>query len=244
VGQSPPESHVVVETASYTYRFTLTDGAVEELTIHLDHETLGIVLGPREALPEWTRLGFHKCPNCPLDEATHARCPAAVGLVDVIDLFRERVSFETVEMSITSPTREYRTRAPLQKGISALMGLIMASSGCPILGKLRPMVETHLPFMTPAEATYRILSMYLLGQFFVARDGREPDWKLERIGEFFADVRQVNQSFAARLREVQIGDANLNALVILSDLSTLTSLAVEADGLERLERIFNAPDKT
>jgi hypothetical protein len=242
VPQSPEPRPV--KTVSYTYRFTLSDGSVKELTIHLDHETLGIVPDSREALPEWTRLGFHKCANCPLDEAGHARCPAAVGLVDVIELFRERVSFEQVEISITSAAREYRTRAPLQRGISALMGLIMASSGCPILSKLRPMVETHLPFMTPEEATYRILSMYLLGQFFVAREGREPDWKLERIAEFFADVKQVNKSFAARLREVQIGDANLNALVILSNLSTLTGLAVAADGLERLERIFNAPGKS
>jgi hypothetical protein len=232
------------KTVTYTYRFTLADGAVKELTVRLDHETLAIAADSREKLPDWTRLGFHQCVNCPLHEARHPHCPAAVGLVDVIELFRERVSYEKAEIWITTPTREYRTQAPLQRGISALMGLIMATSGCPILSKLRPMVETHLPFMTPEEATYRILSMYLLAQFFAAREGREPDWRLDHIAEFFADVKQVNKSFAARLREVQIGDANLNALVILSNQSTLTGLAVEADGLERLERIFNAPGKS
>ena len=231
------------KTVAYTYRFTLSDGVVKELTVRLDHQTLGIVAEPRNELPEWTRLGFHRCSNCPLDEARHAYCPAAVGLVDVIELFRERVSYEKAEITITTSTRTYRMQAPLQRGISALMGLIMASSGCPILSKLRPMVETHLPFMTPEEATYRILSMYLLAQFFAAREGGEPDWGLDRIADFFADVKWVNKSFAARLREVQIGDANLNALVILNDLSTLTGLAVEADGLERLQRIFNASGK-
>jgi hypothetical protein len=228
------------KTLSYTYRFTLADGATRELAVRLDQETLEIVAEPRDDLPEWTRLGFQKCANCPLDEASHARCPAAVSLVDVIDLFRDRVSYETAQVSITGPTREYRTEAPLQKGISGLMGLIMASSGCPILSKLRPMVETHLPFMTPEEATYRILSMYLLAQFFAAREGREPDWRLERISEFFADVRKVNDRFAWRLRAVLKGDANLNALVILGALSTLTGLALEDDGLDRLQRIFNS----
>ena len=225
---------------SYTYRFTLSDGAAKEITVRLDPATLEIVAEPGGELPEWTRLGFHKCENCPLDEARHSHCPAAVRLVDVIDLFRERVSYEPTEVSIIGPTREYRASAPLQKGISGLMGLIMASSGCPILAKLRPMVETHLPFMTPEEATYRILSMYLLAQFFAAREGREPDWKLEHIAEFFADVKKVNDRFARRLRAVLKGDANVNALVILGALSTLTGLALEDDGLDRLQGIFNS----
>src|SRR5262249_45179319 len=78
---------------------------------------------------------------------------------------------------------------------SSLIGIFMVTSGCPVMNKLRPMVDTHLPFMTSAESTYRVISMYLLAQFFRQRQGRKPDWALEGLLGVLEAAKETNAAF-------------------------------------------------
>lgn len=222
----------------FRYEFRFADGTRNEFVIDLDPETLAIRGDVPDALPDWTRLGHHQCPICPLEEASSPRCPIAVRIVPVVEAFRNRLSYEEAEVVVETPHRTYLRRAPLQKTLGSLLGIYNVVSGCPILDRLRPMVGTHLPFSTPEETTYRTTTMYLLAQFFRARKGLEPDWTLKGLVDLLGRVMKVNVAFGARLRSAVVQDAALNALVTLANFGTSTSMTLEMDDLKRLEDLF------
>ncbi|MBI2191487.1 MAG: hypothetical protein HYU36_05835 [Planctomycetes bacterium] len=224
------------------YTFIFQDGRKKVLELRLDHQTLKLRPPAHSAVPAWAQLSFCQCPNCPLREPAHPHCPVAANLAEPVEAFKDSESFEEVDVEVETKDRKYVKHTSLQRGISSLLGVIMATSGCPILSKLRPMVDTHLPFMNPEETTYRVLSMYLMGQYFAYRRGREADWELKQLLALFEEVRQVNSSFCERLRSVHIKDASINAVTILNTLADLTSLSIEDGQLDRLEGLFRASE--
>ncbi len=228
------------EPVTFQYRFRFSDGREQRFTIHLDPQTLQLLVPARASLPDWTALPHHKCARCPLADAEHARCPAAVSVVDVADLFGGAMSFEQVDVTIESEARTYTKRTSLQQAVSSLIGLLMVTSGCPVMGKLRPMVRFHLPFATLEETQYRVISMYLLAQFFLSTRGRTPDWELRQLPQVYQEIRQVNKQFAKRLADAGRGDAHLNALVILDTFADSISFTVDQRLLEELEALFQS----
>ena len=58
-----------------------------------------------------------------------------------------------------------------QQAMSSVLGLIMATSGCPWTDRLRPMARFHLPFASEAETLYRSVGMFLLARELVGADG-------------------------------------------------------------------------
>ncbi len=219
------------------YRFKFPDGQEDAFAVDIDAATLAYQAPADATPPEWTALGNHQCGNCPLKAEASPRCPVAVNLAPAIDRFLNRLSYEDVEVWVTTPAREYHKRLSLQKAVSGLFGLIMASSGCPILDKLRPMTLTHLPFAEVEETRYRTISMYLFAQFFRARKGLSADWDLSGLEKIEGDIGQVNRDFVERLRSLPMKDANLNAIVSL-DCFLLPTAALMSRSLQKLERIF------
>lgn len=59
--------------------------------------------------------------------------------------------------------RTYSKDTLLQQGLASLLGIVMTTSGCPVLEPLKPMVRFHLPFATLTETVYRMVSMCLVG---------------------------------------------------------------------------------
>jgi len=223
---------------SYRYRIAFAEGESAELLLELDYDTLTLLPEPRGSYPAWTALGFYQCPNCPLSESAHPRCPIAENLVPVVELLENRISYEEVEVSVESEGRRYSKSTSLQQAASSLIGIYNVTSGCPILDKLRPMVATHLPFMTSDETTYRMISTYLMSQYFLHRHGKEADLKLEGFVAFLHEARETNASFCARLHALGVKDASLNALANLNAMGEIVSLSIEDGELERWERLF------
>jgi hypothetical protein len=221
----------------FRYVFHLPDGN-REFRLELDRQTLAMRSPVRTFLPEWTRLGYMKCSNCPLDEETHPRCPVAANVVEVIDVFRERVSYEEFEVEVEARGRSYTKKATLQEALSSMLGIYMVTSGCPVLNQLRPMVATHLPFMESEENTYRMVSMYLMKQMFIAREGGVPDWELRGLVSFLAEARTSNGDFCRRLQSLEISDAAINAMYRLNALGEITSLTILEDDLGRWRSVF------
>lgn len=222
------------------YQFRFQDGTEKAFQLRLRQPGLDIVLDPEPNVPAWARLGHHQCSNCPLDPETHPHCPVAVSLGGVIEAFRDCISTTHAEILIRSDHREYRRQAPVQYGISSLMGVYMVTSGCPILDKLRPMVHTHLPFASIDETTYRLATMYLLAQYFIQQRGGWPDWKLRRLVELCEDIGRVNQAFAKRLLSINPQDASLNALASLDCFTLSTAFSIDRNELKDLESLFVA----
>jgi hypothetical protein len=225
-------------TVAYRYRFGFPDGSERAFEVTLDFETLAIVSAPRADYPSWTALEYEQCPNCPLDPAQHPRCPIAERMVGAVEFLKNWRSFDEVEIRVETRNRCYSKRTSLQESASALLGIFMVASGCPILNRLRPMLGTHLPFMDPDESAYRTISMYLTAQHFLHKHGEEADWELVGLLRLLRGCRKANAGIVARLRSLGIQDAALNALAVLNMQGELTSLSLTMGTLDRWERIF------
>ncbi|HXF09155.1 MAG TPA: hypothetical protein VN625_00110 [Desulfuromonadaceae bacterium] len=228
------------EVVTIDYEFRLKDGSEKKFSVRLQKPTMQFVSEHTGTVRQWTKLTHHQCPNCPLKPETHAHCPIAANLVDVIEGFKDSLSIEEAEITIRSESREYHKRATVQYGIGSLMGLYMVTSGCPIMDKLRPMVYTHLPFSTLEETLYRATSMYLFAQYFRAQNGKPADWKLEHFTKIYEDIATVNQSFTKRLLSINPRDASLNALVGLDCFASAAAFSTVEDNVKEFESLFKS----
>ena len=209
-----------------TYVFQVESGAEHRFDIDLDRPAAD------GALPDWTLLEKDKCPNCPLPDKPGARCPAAADLATVVAKFSALASIENVSVRVVRSEFEVHKKTDSQTALSALMGLILATSGCPILNRMRPLAHMHLPFPEETEVVYRLVSMHVLECFLA---GVKPD--LGKLEKFFADVETLNHAFAKRIKRAVQRDAGINALVMLHSRSLMASLSIE-DNLEIIRTWF------
>lgn len=221
------------------YRYTFLSGAVKKFTMALDRETLSLRLDRRPNAPPWALLNHTKCEICPFDEKDHPCCPVALNFADIVEQFKDMVSYENVDVVVVTEDRTYSKATTIQLGLSPLIGIIMAASGCPITDHLRPMVRFHLPFASLEETVFRMASMYLTAQYFQKQDGRSPAWTLDGLAKIYAQVGIVNRDFALRLRDAAKKDANVNALVNLDCFAQMVPLAAE-DVLREIKPYFSA----
>lgn len=173
--------------------------------------------------PKWTRLDHQQCSNCPLSRDRFSHCPAAVDLHRVIEDFQGLPAVQKARVEVRTPEREYSKLVGLEEGLRALLGVIMATSACPILGRLKPMAYQHLPFASNQEFVLRAVSLYLARQYFNLREGRHADWELRGLVRSFQQLQLVNQAFWQRIHDTCGGDSNLKAfLTFFSMASSLT----------------------
>lgn len=220
------------------YRFTLPDSTEKVFTLEMDHDTA--VLAPLKAAdapPPWTALEFNKCAGCPLDPSRSPHCPAAVHLATVIDGFQDLISYDTVRVSVESEERTVVATLSAQQALASLIGLIMASSGCPRTAVFRPMARFHLPFSSESETAYRVAAMYLVAQHFAQRDGSAHDLALNDLERVYRGVHAVNRGMASRLRAASRQDAIVNAIVLLDVYSSLVPAAIH-DILDEIRPAF------
>jgi len=152
-----------MSTVKLKYRVALPDSRERVFDLELDHDTAELTSPPgTPEPPAWTELKFNQCVGCPLDPASHRHCPAAVHLSGVIDGFSDLVSYDQVRVTVESEERAVVATLSAQQALASLMGLIMASSGCPRTAVFRPMARFHLPFSNEAETAYRVAAMYLM----------------------------------------------------------------------------------
>lgn len=193
--------------------------------------------------PEWTMLQHEQCECCPLKSETHSHCPAAVRMHEVLETFKDFDSVDRVRLSVETERRTYVQVCDLQSGLNSMLGLLMATSGCPVVGKLRTMATFHMPFCSFGETLYRSVSAYLMKQFFVKQDGDKPDWELEGLQEFYQELEQLNQAFSLRIRNIEQSDAISNAMVMFFASSIVVASALE-DHLDEYKDYFTGMSVT
>ena len=215
------------QTKKVIYLFQLDSGIGYRFDVEFDRTVAG------GELPEWTRLETDQCPHCPLPSAPGARCPAAADLVPLVERFSALSSIGRVEVRVLTAEFEARKQTDTQTALSALMGLVLATSACPILGRMRPLAHTHSPFATASEQVYRILSMHLMGCFL-----RGEPAALDGLDRLFSDIDRLNQAFFGRLNRAVQRDAGINALLALHSRSTLASLTIATE-IENIRAWFS-----
>lgn len=226
------------ETFSINYLFRFDNGEEQEISLLLDEHTLALIARQEPVFPFWAELPFHQCRVCPLHPETTPHCPIAVHLTRIVNIFKDHASSEDVLVEVTDSQRCYLKRTSLQNGLSPLMGIIMVTGGCPVMDPLRPLVRFHLPFASMKETEFRIISMYLVAQYFRARKGKTPDLSLSGLQQIYDRIRVVNKAFAERLRSASSKDANVNAIVILDCFAKGVPFAVK-NALRDFEHHFD-----
>jgi hypothetical protein len=221
------------------YRFTFPDSSERTFVLEMDRDTAELTPSSHTNLPAWTELGFNQCSGCPFEASKVERCPAAVHLSAVIDGFEDLVSYDTVRVTVESEERSVTATLSAQQGLASLMGLVMASSGCPKTAVFRPMARFHLPFSNESETAYRVAAMYLVAQHFAERDGQPADLALKHLERVYRGVHAVNRGMAQRLRAATRQDAIVNAIVLLDVYSSLVPAAIH-DILEEIRPAFQA----
>jgi hypothetical protein len=157
----------------------------------------------------------------------------------VIEGFTDIVSYDKVKVSVETEERHVVATLAAQQALASLMGLIMASSGCPNTAVFRPMARFHLPFSSESETAYRVASMYLLAQHYAAREGGSADLALNNLERVYRGIHSVNRGMATRLRAASRQDAIVNAVVLLDVFSSLVPAAIH-DILDEIKPAFAA----
>jgi hypothetical protein len=225
---------------TFRYAFRFLNGEETVVNIALDPKTLDLIEPAILPGARSSALGVCQSAQCPLKRDEQPTCPAVVGLEDIVKLFGGHRPEEQVEVSIDAESRTYMKRTSLQQAVTSLVGILMVASGCPVLGKLKPMVRYHLPFATLEETQCRVIGMYLLAQYLRARQGQSPDWKLRNLVQMYKDIQAVNEHFVKRLSHGSTQDPSLNALVILQAFSYAIAFSIDRNLLDEIAVLFKA----
>lgn len=215
----------------------MEDGQEEIFQFSLDPVSLETDPHLKGRLPEWTRLEFNQCVNCPLELLPNARCPAAVNMVGLVGRFAELLSHDRTSVVVSTSERTIRTETSIQRGICSLMGLLMATSRCPMTRFFKPMARFHLPFASTKETIWRAMSTYLLAQYFKQQKGGEPDLSFEGLSCIYNNIQMVNISFAKRLRAACNNDSMVNAIILL-DMFAQSMPSVIDESLDDIRHLF------
>jgi len=222
-----------------SYRFNLGNDKDEVFDVHLDPETLEIINQPSGELPSWTDLEFHQCSHCPFTSNTHPNCPLAVTLIQVIGRFDNVVSHNKIELTVLTHERTVFQKTTAQKGISSLVGLLFAASGCPHTAYFKPMARYHLPLASEDETFYRATGMYLLAQYLMHRKGKRADLELEGLKKIYQNLHLLNTMVAERIRSATRSDSSVNAVVLLDMITNLMPFILD-EQLAKISHLFSS----
>ena len=218
------------------YSFDLPDGSQKSLDFTFDARDFRLSNPAPADPPFWTDLTFNQCANCPLNAAEHAHCPAALQMASAIEPLKALVSFDTVGVTVTQAERSIYAETTAQQAMSSVLGLIMATAGCPWTDRFRPMARFHLPFASEMETVYRSISMFLLARELAGESHMRGFAALE---ELYENLHVVNRDMSRRLGAAAPSDPARNAMALLDAYTTLLPAALESS-LEELKPLFDA----
>lgn len=225
------------QTLLFQYQLAFDDGKQLEFAIEIDGSNETFVSHCQSPPPFWSELTYQQCENCSLSVQQFPHCPVAFNLIPLIDLCASLLSYENVTVTVTSAERSIRGNTSLQRVLSSMLGLIMATSPCPHTEFLKPMAHFHLPLASTDETLYRTTSMFLLAQYFRHKQGLPASLELDGLHARYDQLQVVNRALAKRLRAAISEDATVNAIILLNLLSQAVNWSIE-DGLDELSYLF------
>ena len=218
------------------YCFDLPDGAQKSLEFTFDHANFKLSNPPPAEPPFWTELAFNQCANCPLNAAEHAHCPAALQMTTALEPLNALVSFDTLGVTVTQAERTVHAQTTAQQAMSSVLGLIMATAGCPWTDRFRPMARFHLPFASDIETVYRSVCLLLLAREIT---GSGQPHAFAGVEALYENLHVVNRDMSRRLGAATRADPARNAIALLDAYTTLLPAALECL-LEELKPLFGA----
>jgi len=220
------------------YRLRLPDLSERLFFIRLDTESLeALPAEDQEPLPDWTRLSFSQCASCPLTELDTPTCPAAAKIAPIVRHGEALLSIDQIELTVTTAERISIQTTTAQRALCSLMGLAIATSGCPHTAFFKPMARFHLPLASEEETIFRACATYMLAQYFVNQDGKAADFALKKLTAIYRTMQEVNLAMATRVRSDSRTDSSVNAIVLL-DMYAKALPHVIRQSLDELRYLF------
>lgn len=226
-----------MENRTVKYIFKFADNTEEVFNVFTNDNNSKLLNDVLANPPKWINLDFHQCPNCPFNVTTHKHCSLASSLVNIVKSFEKIMSYDEVDVTVITKERSIFKHTSAQQAISALMGLVIANSGCPHTDFFKPMAYFHLPFASEKETICRATSMYLLSQYFVEQKNGKGDFKLEGLKNIYKNMQIVNMAITERLKFASKTDSSVNALIILGLFAKGIPYVIE-DSLEEIQDMF------
>jgi hypothetical protein len=215
----------------------LEDGQDDRYVVDLDPLHMEpIQTTPRE-LPNWVELDFNQCDNCPLTKDQSPHCPAAVSMISLVNRFAQLLSYDDITVVVESSERTVYKKTTIQRGVCSLMGLLMATSGCPRMAFFKSMARFHLPFASTEETIWRAIAFFSLAQYYLYQDGKKADMEFKGLSRIYSEVQIVNMAFAKRLRTACEHDSMINGIVLLDMFAQSMPTAIK-ESLDQLRYIF------
>jgi hypothetical protein len=218
------------------YRFDLPDGSKKHVDLNFAAADFRLSNPTPVNPPFWTELKFSQCANCPLSTDEYAHCPAALHMAPAVESLKALVSFDVVGVTVTQAERTVHAETTAQQAMSSVLGLIMATSGCPWTDRLRPMARFHLPFASEAETVYRSVCMFLLARELL---GVGEAHGFAELTDLYENLHVVNRDMSRRLGAATRTDPARNAMALLDTYTTLLPAALESS-LQELKPLFDA----
>jgi hypothetical protein len=213
--------HMVV-----SYIIESEDGSREVFTLDIDLPQVALKQPDHSNLPDWARLEYHQCTHCPLSKEENPFCPVATLLVDYGQRVGRMVSYEQVDLTVEQAGTRTTANVSAQEALRSVLGLVMATSGCPHMSFFRPLARYHVPLADMELTILRAMSFYLVGQYFNDKD--KPDWDTSFDGliEIYKSAQEVNKGMAERLRNAQVF-TELNWLAALDTFAGMMPLTIQ-----------------
>lgn len=221
---------------AYEYTFLLPDRRCITFSVIVDQVSHQIATCPIIA-PAWARLQFHQCAPCTLKVEEHPYCPVALSISDLVTTFKDTASHVSCTVFCVSPERTVIKETKIQEGLTSILGLLIAISGCPIMEFFKPLARFHLPFATVDESIFRIVAMYMLRKYYQNEGTTKDHFSLRDIKDHYALVQQVNKGIFDRIHSVTQFDADKNAIITLNSLGQILEMEIDSN-LESLAHLF------
>jgi hypothetical protein len=221
----------------FEYVFNIKNHEDKKFTVLLDKDDLTAKSPDGSSEQEWTRLGFSQCEICPLSTKTIRNCPIAFNISGLAKEFSEFYSIEESFITVNTVERSYTKKDTVQQGLRSILGIYLATSGCPYMDILKPMARFHLPFASMDETIYRHSCNFLLGEFFEYFDKGRIKIDLQKLIDKYENINIVNTGICNRLEKIIEGDANKNALIILNVIGLMLKMELEGN-LQSLKYMF------
>lgn len=192
---------------------------------------------PASDIPDWCKLEYKQCPNCTLSPIWHKYCPLAVRLIPFVNLPKCN-SYDEVNAEVTMESKSIQVDTSAQEAFSSLLGLVMATSGCPHTSFFKPMAWYHQPFSTPDETMYRVCTTYLFSNF-LHKKGKNMSVSFDMLKLVYKNIHMINVHIAARIHSYSNTDSAVNAIVLLDLITKDLPIAVDED-LTELKKLFES----
>ena len=220
------------------YIINLPDDSPLEYQFTFDGERFVLNKENEQPAP-WTELTFKKCKHCPYQAGSAPKyCPAAYQLSLIVEDVDHLVSYERVHVTVQNRQRTIQQESSVQEVVSSLLGLILASSGCPHTEFLLPMARFHLPFASAEETLWRACGSFLLAQYFRGEEQAQTEM-LSDILNRYENLEVINAALVKRLKSQINSDACPNAIVLLDNYAKHFPLYLDKS-IERLKPLYSA----